>query len=304
MLFLVRKSGKSESPKVRKMNCIVKVIFCLAVRKVKLVNWNITYGSQVIKQKLINIRNYPLTKKIFPTLPEKPFGPPDFRPLQKILSDFRTSRLSDYLYTMNFSSKLLEDAVAEFAKLPGVGQKTALRLVLHLLNQDKSDVERFSATISKLRNEIQFCRICLNISDHPVCQICASPKRDHTMICVVEDTRDVMAIENTNQYNGVYHVLGGLISPMDGIGPTDLEVDSLVERLTENDTKEVIFALSATMEGDTTLFYLHKRLKNFDITISTIARGIAFGGELEYVDEITLGRSIATRVLYVNSLSK
>ncbi len=205
---------------------------------------------------------------------------------------------------MNFSSKLLEDAVAEFAKLPGVGQKTALRLVLHLLNQDKEDVEKFSATISKLRNEIQFCRICLNISDQPVCQICASPKRDHSMICVVEDTRDVMAIENTNQYNGVYHVLGGLISPMDGVGPTDLEVDSLVERLKDGETKEIIFALSATMEGDTTLFYLHKRLKNFNLTISTIARGIAFGGELEYVDEITLGRSIATRVPYENSLSK
>jgi len=205
---------------------------------------------------------------------------------------------------MNFSSKLLEDAVSEFAKLPGIGQKTALRLVLHLLKQDKTDVDRFSGTVSKLRNEIQFCRVCLNISDHPVCQICASPKRDHTMICVVEDTRDVMAIENTNQYNGVYHVLGGLISPMDGIGPTDLEVDSLVERLKENEAREIIFALSATMEGDTTLFYLHKKLKLFNITISTIARGIAFGGELEYVDEITLGRSIATRVPYENSLSK
>jgi recombination protein RecR len=205
---------------------------------------------------------------------------------------------------MNFSSKLLEDAVAEFARLPGVGQKTALRLVLHLLDQDKEDVERFSAAINKLRSEIQFCQVCLNISDNPVCQICSSPKRDHSLICVVEDTRDVMAIENTNQYNGVYHVLGGLISPMDGIGPTDLEVDSLVERLKTNVTKEVIFALSATMEGDTTIFYLHKRLKNFDIVISTIARGIAFGGELEYVDEITLGRSIATRVPYLNSLSK
>jgi recombination protein RecR len=205
---------------------------------------------------------------------------------------------------MNFSSKLLEDAVAEFAKLPGVGQKTALRLVLHLLNQDKPDVQKFAAAISKLRNEIQFCSICLNISDHPVCQICSSPKRDHGLICVVEDTRDVMAIENTSQYNGVYHVLGGLISPMDGIGPSDLEVDSLVERLKVNEVQEVIFALSATMEGDTTLFYLDKRLKSFNITISTIARGIAFGGELEYVDEITLGRSIATRVPYVNSLSR
>jgi recombination protein RecR len=205
---------------------------------------------------------------------------------------------------MNFSSKLLEDAVAEFAKLPGVGPKTALRLALHMLKQDKTDVDRFSHSISKLRNEIQFCQVCLNISDSNVCQICSSQKRDHGLICVVEDTRDVMAIENTNQYNGVYHVLGGLISPMDGIGPTDLEVDSLVNRLNNNETKEVIFALSATMEGDTTLFYLHKRIKNFDITISTIARGIAFGGELEYVDEITLGRSITTRIPYMNSLSR
>lgn len=204
---------------------------------------------------------------------------------------------------MNFSSKLLEDAVAEFARLPGVGQKTALRLVLHLLNQDAADVERFSATISKLRNEIQFCRVCLNISDSPVCQICASPKRDHNTICVVEDTRDVMAIENTNQYNGVYHVLGGLISPMDGVGPSDLEVDSLIERIKENEIREIIFALSATMEGDTTLFYLNKRLKNFAITISTIARGIAFGGELEYVDEVTLGRSIVTRVPYEKTIT-
>ena len=205
---------------------------------------------------------------------------------------------------MNFSSKLLENAVAEFAKLPGVGQKTALRLVLHLLNQDKQEVERFSSSISKLRNEIQFCSVCHNISDHSVCEICASLKRDHSTICVVEDTRDVMAIENTNQYNGVYHVLGGLISPMEGIGPSDLQVDTLVERLKANEIKEIIFALSATMEGDTTLFYLHKRVKSFNITISTIARGIAFGGELEYVDEITLGRSIATRVPYENSLTK
>ena len=205
---------------------------------------------------------------------------------------------------MNFSSKLLENAVAEFAKLPGVGQKTALRLVLHLLNQDKAEVERFSTTISKLRNEIRFCSICHNISDLPECEICSSIKRDHSLICVVEDTRDVMAIENTNQYNGVYHVLGGLISPMDGIGPSDLQTDTLVERLKQADVKEVIFALSATMEGDTTIFYLHKRLKDFHISISTIARGIAFGGELEYVDEITLGRSIATRVPYENSLSK
>ena len=205
---------------------------------------------------------------------------------------------------MNFSSKLLENAVAEFAKLPGVGQKTALRLVLHLLKQEKADVEQFSSTVSKLRNEIQFCKTCYNISDQAVCEICASPKRDQSLVCIVEDTRDVMAIENTNQYNGVYHVLGGLISPMDGIGPADLEVDSLVERLKVNEAKEIIFAVSATMEGDTTIFYLDKRLKQFNLKLSTIARGIAFGGELEYVDEITLGRSITTRVPYENSLSK
>jgi recombination protein RecR len=205
---------------------------------------------------------------------------------------------------MNFSSKLLENAVAEFAKLPGVGQKTALRLVLHLLNQDKEEVQKFSTAMTKLRNEIQFCITCHNISDRPVCEICSAAKRDHSLICVVEDTRDVMAIENTSQYNGIYHVLGGLISPMDGIGPSDLQVDTLVERLSTGEVKEVIFALSATMEGDTTLFYLHKKLKHFGISISTIARGIAFGGELEYVDEITLGRSITTRVPYENSLSR
>jgi recombination protein RecR len=205
---------------------------------------------------------------------------------------------------MNFSSKLLENAVAEFSKLPGVGQKTALRLVLHLLNQDKDDVERFSTAMTKLRNEILFCRECHNISDQPVCEICTSHKRDRSTICIVEDTRDVMAIENTNQFNGVYHVLGGLISPMDGIGPSDLEIDSLLARITPGDVKEVFFALSATMEGDTTIFYLNKRLKDYTISISTIARGIAFGGELEYVDEITLGRSIATRVPYENSLSR
>ncbi|GAA4314000.1 recombination mediator RecR [Mucilaginibacter gynuensis] len=205
---------------------------------------------------------------------------------------------------MNFSSKLLEDAVAEFAKLPGVGQKTALRLVLHLLNRDKEEVNQFSKAITKLRNEIQYCKVCHNIADQPVCEICSSPRRDKSLICVVEDTRDVMAIENTNQYNGVYHVLGGLISPMDGVGPSDLEVDTLVERLAGNEVKEIIFALSATMEGDTTIFYLNKKIKHFAVSISTIARGIAFGGELEYVDEITLGRSIATRVPYENSLTR
>jgi recombination protein RecR len=203
---------------------------------------------------------------------------------------------------MNFSSKLLENAVNEFAKLPGVGQKTALRLVLHLLNQEKDDVNHFGNSIIKLRQEIKHCTICHNISDQELCEICLSKKRENEVICVVEDTRDVMAVENTGQYFGVYHVLGGLISPMDGIGPSDLYIDSLVQRVATTPVKEVILALSATMEGDTTLFYLYKRLKDFQVPITTIARGIAFGGELEYADEITLGRSIVTRVPYHSSI--
>lgn len=205
---------------------------------------------------------------------------------------------------MNFSSKLLEDAVNEFAKLPGVGKKTALRLVLHLLNREPAEVELFGNSIIKLRQEIKHCAICHNISDQDICDICTSNKREKEIICVVEDTRDVMAVENTGQYFGVYHVLGGLISPMDGIGPSDLFIDSLVQRVATTPVKEVILAISATMEGDTTIFYLYKRLKEFQIPITTIARGIAFGGELEYADEITLGRSIVTRVPYENSIIK
>ncbi len=205
---------------------------------------------------------------------------------------------------MNFSSKLLEDAVNEFAKLPGIGQKTALRLVLHLLNKEKEEVTLFGTTIIRLREEIKHCRICHNIADQDICEICASKKRETEIICVVEDTRDVMAVENTGQFFGVYHVLGGLISPMDGVGPTDLFIDSLVQRVATTPVKEIILALSATMEGDTTLFYLYKRLKDFQIPVTTIARGIAFGGELEYADEITLGRSIATRVPYESSIIK
>jgi recombination protein RecR len=202
---------------------------------------------------------------------------------------------------MNFSSRLLENAVNEFSKLPGVGQKTALRLVLHLLNQQQQEVEKFSDAITRLKREIRFCEVCKNISDSVICEICASNKRDKSLVCLVEDTRDVMAIENTNQFNGVYHVLGGLISPMDGIGPSDLNIDAIVERVRSGEIQEVILALSATMEGDTTIFYLYKKLKEFPIKFSTIARGIAFGGEIEYVDEITLGRSIVTRVPYENS---
>ena len=202
---------------------------------------------------------------------------------------------------MNFSSKLLEDAVSEFSKLPGVGQKTALRLVLHLLNKEKEEVAHFGNSIIRLRNEIKHCSVCHNISDQNICEICTASKRDKEIICVVEDTRDVMAVENTSQYFGVYHVLGGLISPMDGVGPSDLFIDSLVQRVATTPVKEIILALSATMEGDTTLFYLYKRLKDFQIPITTIAKGIAFGGELEYADEITLGRSIVTRVPYETS---
>ncbi len=205
---------------------------------------------------------------------------------------------------MNFSSKLLEDAVNEFSKLPGVGKKTALRLVLHLLNKEQTEVDNFGNTLIKLRKEIKHCVICHNIADYDCCEICTSYKRDKEVICVVEDTRDVMAIENTSQYFGLYHVLGGLISPMDGVGPTDLFIDSLVKRVSTTPVKEIILALSATMEGDTTLFYIYKRLKEFNISITTIARGIAFGGELEYADEITLGRSIITRVPYEGSFVK
>lgn len=205
---------------------------------------------------------------------------------------------------MNFSSKLLENAVNEFSSLPGIGQKTALRLVLHLLNQPQSEVEKFSNSLLILKRDIRYCVECHNISDQEICEICSSVKRDKSLICVVEDTRDVMAIENTGQYQGGYHVMGGLISPMDGIGPSDLNIESLVKRVNEGGIKEVILALSATMEGDTTIFYLYKKLKDAGISISTIARGIAFGGELEYVDEITLGRSIATRVPYENSLAR
>lgn len=204
---------------------------------------------------------------------------------------------------MNFSSKLLENAVNEFSRLPGVGQKSALRLVLHLLNQSEQDVTRFSNALTDLKSQIKYCKNCHNISDHEQCEICMSLKRDKGLICVVEDTRDVMAIENTNQYRGLYHVLGGLISPMDGIGPTDLNIEALIQRLQKEEVSEVILALSATMEGDTTIFYLYKKIKDFGIKISTIARGIAFGGELEYVDEVTLGRSIATRIPYERNIA-
>ncbi len=194
-----------------------------------------------------------------------------------------------------YSSQLLERAVEEFAKLPGVGRKTALRLVLYLLRQDSQEVELFAETMRKMKHEIKYCRHCHNISDTDVCPICADKRRDTATICVVENIRDVMAVENTQQYCGVYHVLGGIISPMDGIGPGDIEIDSLVERVKGGEVKEVILALSSTMEGDTTNFYISRKLAGCDVKISVIARGISVGDELEYTDEVTLGRSILNR---------
>ena len=204
----------------------------------------------------------------------------------------------------HYPSKLLEQAVKEFAKLPGIGNKTALRLVLHLLKQDAADVEVFGQAIIQLRNNIKHCQTCRNISDTDVCQICSSPSRDHQIICVVENIRDVMSIENTNQYSGVYHVLGGIISPMDGIGPGDLFIDSLERRVAKGNINEIILALSTTMEGDTTNFYIYRRLNKYPVKITTLARGVAVGDELEYADEITLGRSIINRTLFVSSLAE
>ena len=203
-----------------------------------------------------------------------------------------------------FSSKLLEDAVDEFAKLPGIGKKTALRLVLHLLNQEKEEVKQFGNTIIKLREEIKRCKSCNVISDNELCPICADPKRNSSVVCVVENSRDVIAIENTQQYNGIYHVLGGIISPMDGIGPSDLNVENLQNKIESNHVEEIILALSTTMEGDTTNFYLYKRFKEYPVKISTIARGISIGDDLEFADELTLGKSILHRTLFESTLSQ
>ncbi len=197
--------------------------------------------------------------------------------------------------TQQYPSRLLENAVQEFSRLPGIGRKTALRLVLHLLRQETDDVERFSNTITTLKHEIRFCRCCHNISDEELCPICSNERRDASVICVVENVQDVMAIENTQQFNGLYHVLGGVISPMDGIGPGDLEIDSLVSRVAEGGISEVILALSPTMEGDTTNFFIFRKLSSFDVELSIIARGVSVGNELEYTDEVTLGRSILNR---------
>lgn len=194
-----------------------------------------------------------------------------------------------------YPSRLLEKAVGEFAKLPGVGRKTALRLVLHLLRQSSEEVETFADTVGRMRREVKYCRVCHNISDTDVCPICSDARRDASTICVVENIQDVMAVENTQQFHGLYHVLGGIISPMDGIGPGDIEIDSLVSRVAGGGVSEVILALSPTMEGDTTNFYISRKLAPFDVRLSIIARGISVGDELEYTDEVTLGRSILNR---------
>jgi recombination protein RecR len=197
-----------------------------------------------------------------------------------------------------FPSRLLENAVNEFASLPGVGRKTAFRLVMNLLRRDSEEVKRFGESIIKLHEEIHYCKVCNNISDTEICSICSDEKRDKSIICVVENIQDVMSIENTRQYTGLYHVLGGIISPIDGVGPSDLKIDTLEEKVKAGGIREIIFALSTTMEGDTTNFYLFKRLSKYNPIITTLARGVAIGDELEYTDEITLGRAINNRNLY------
>jgi len=204
----------------------------------------------------------------------------------------------------NYPSTLLEQAVNEMSSLPGIGKKTALRLVLHLLKREPSEVLNFSQSFTRLRNEIKYCTECCNIADQLVCNICADKNRDRSVICIVEDIRDVLAIENTQQFHGLYHVLGGIISPMDGIGPSDLNIDQLIVRVSTGEVKEVIMALSATMEGDTTNFYLFRKLSDFPIKISTLSRGVAVGDELAYADEITLGRSILNRTLFEKNFQK
>lgn len=199
-----------------------------------------------------------------------------------------------------FPSQLLDKAVGEFAKLPGIGRKTALRLVLHMLRRSCDEVDAFTSAISAMRHEVKYCRVCHNVSDTEVCPICSDRRRDASTICVVENIRDVMAVEATQQYRGLYHVLGGIISPMDGIGPNDIEVDSLVERVADGGIQEVILALSSTMEGDTTNFYISRKLSPYDVRVSVIARGISVGDELEYTDEVTLGRAILNRTIMNN----
>ena len=205
---------------------------------------------------------------------------------------------------MNFSSKLVENAVNQLSSLPGIGKKSALRLVLHMIKQEKQNINQFGNSFIDLINNINYCSECFSISDNQKCEICSDHKRDKSTICVVEDIRVMMAVESTMQFKGIYHVLGGLISPMDGIGPSDIKVEELIQKVQNSEVKEIIFALSTTMEGDTTNFYLFRRLKDLNITISSIARGISIGDELEYADEITLGTAISSRLPYENSLSK
>jgi len=204
---------------------------------------------------------------------------------------------------MNFSSKLIEDAVNAFSTLPGIGKKSALRHVLHILQMEDINVEDFTQSITKLKTDIQFCNKCHNISDNPTCTICLNPSRDKSLICVVENIRDLMAIENTQHFNGTYHVLGGLISPMEGIGPDALNIDTLLSRIEKDEVKEIVMALSSTIEGDTTLFYISRQIDEEKVKLSSIARGIAFGGELEYTDDLTLAKSITNRLPYNNTKS-
>lgn len=199
---------------------------------------------------------------------------------------------------MNFSSKLIEQAVEAFASLPGIGKKTALRLTLHLVSKDLNETADFVKHLLEMRQKIQHCTICHNLADEPVCEVCADKRRDRSLICVVESIRDVMAIEDTSQYRGLYHVLGGLINPLEGIGPGELTIDSLIGRMSTGEIREVILAISPTIEGDTTMFYITKKLQDSPVNVSSIARGVSFGGELEYADEVTLGRSIVSRVPY------
>ncbi|MES2398271.1 MAG: recombination mediator RecR [Bacteroidota bacterium] len=205
---------------------------------------------------------------------------------------------------MEFTSKLIEQAVGHFASLPGVGKKSALRYVLYLIKQDGKDVADFATILNALKNDLKFCKNCHTISDHDICDVCANPVRNQQLVCVVQDYRDVMAIENTGLYKGVYHVLGGLISPMEGVGPGNLTIDSLIAKVSAQEVTEIILALNATMEGETTSFFLFKKLAPYNLTLSAIARGIAVGDELEYTDEVTLGRSIVNRIPYSNSITR
>ncbi len=211
---------------------------------------------------------------------------------------------SDLMDASGYSSKLLEKAVFEFSKLPGIGRKTALRLVLHLLKQDPEEVHILTSSLNELRSKVHHCRICHNITDSETCSVCSNPARDHGLICVVESIRDVMALENTQLYHGVYHVLGGIISPMEGIGPAQITISSLINQVSSGEIREVVLALSATMEGDATNYYIFRKLEDYPVKVSILARGVAIGDELEYTDEITLGRSLLNRTPFEDSLRK